>query len=36
MIKNLGNLSNEKLNTLLSLIIGVLGKICGEQGEKMV
>ena len=32
MIKNLDNLSNEKLNTLLSLIVGVLGKICGKQG----
>ena len=27
-IKNLSNLSNEKLNTFLSLIIGVLGKRC--------
>ena len=26
MIKNLCNLSNEKLNTFLSLIIGVLGR----------
>ena len=35
MIKNLCNLSNKKLNTLLSLIIGVLGKRCvGGGGEK--
>ena len=38
MIKNLCNLSNEKLNTLLSLIIGVFGKRCvwgwEEGGEK--
>ena len=35
MIKNLCNLSNKKLNTLLSLIIGVLGKRCvGLGGEK--
>ena len=35
MIKNLCNLSNKKLNTLLSLIIGVLRKRCaGEGGEK--
>ena len=36
MIKNLCNLSNKKLNTILSLIIGVLGKRCvgggGEEG----
>ena len=35
MIKNLCNLSNKKLNTILSLIIGVLGKRClGGGGEK--
>ena len=35
MIKNLCNLSNKKLNTLLSLIIGVLGKwYVGGEGEK--
>ena len=35
MIKNLCNLSNKKLNTLLSLIIGVLEKRCvGRGGEK--
>ena len=31
-IKNLSNLSNEKINTFLSLIIGVLGKKCVEGG----
>ena len=34
MIKNLCNLSNRRLNTLLFLIIGVLGKRCvGGGGE---
>ena len=45
MIKNLCNLSNEKLNTFLSLIIGVLGRgvrvcVCmcvwgGVRGERV-
>ena len=34
MIKNLCNLSNKKLNTLLSLIIGVLGKRCVGGGDE--
>ena len=35
MIKNLCNLSNKRLNTLLSLIIGVLAKRhVGGEGEK--
>ena len=35
MIKNLCNLSNKRLNTLVSLIIGVLEKRClGGGGEK--
>ena len=34
-MKNLSNLSNEKLNTFLSLIMGVLGKRCvGRDGER--
>ena len=32
MRKNLCNLSDENLNTLLSLIIGVLWKTCVEGG----
>ena len=32
MRKNLCNLSNENLNTLLSLIIGVLWERCVEGG----
>ena len=33
MIKNLCNLSNEKTQYFLSLIIGVLGKRCEGEGE---
>ena len=34
-MKNLSNLSNEKLNTFLSLIMGVLGKRrVGRDGER--
>ena len=36
MIKNLCNLSNEKLNTLLSLMIGVLGRGVWGEGVKGV
>ena len=32
LIKNLSNLSNEKIHTFLSLTIGVLGKKCVEGG----
>ena len=35
LIKHLPNLSNEKLNTFLCLIMGVLGKRCvGGWGER--
>ena len=35
-IKNLSNLSNEKRNTFLSVIIGVLEKSCMGEGVKVV
>ena len=34
MINSLCNLSNEKLSTLLFLIIGVLGKRCERGGRE--